>query len=283
MDNLQRFLFEHAPVRGEIAHLETTWKTIKSQRNYPPIVEQLLGEALVSCLLLVGTIKFEGQVSLQFQGDSRLSLILVQCDHDLNMRALANFEENLETEAYAEAFLQGHMAMMVNQYHQTEVFQSRVPVKSTSMAENLSWYFAQSEQISTKVWIAAEENRLAGMLLQLMPGKDASQKEAFWEYATQMGQTVTESELLNLENEVLLHRLYHESELRLFESRDVCFRCHCTGDKMRQVLKVLGQEEVDKLLLEYPKIEVNCEFCNQQYLFDSIDAALLFREHPSGE
>jgi len=279
MDNLQRFLFDNAPVRGEIAHLKETWQTIMNQRNYPPLVKQLLGEALVSCLLLVGTIKFEGQLSLQFQGDNRLSLILVQCDHQLNMRALANFEENLEDEAYKEAFLQGQMVMNVNQYHQTQVSQSMVPVKSLSMAENLSWYFSQSEQITTYVWLATDDHGAAGMLLQLMPGEgeDSAQKEEFWEYAMHMGQTVTAPELLNLENEVLLHRLYHESNIRLFESRDVRFKCQCSEDKMRQVLQVLGEEEVNKLLLEYPKIEVNCEFCNQQFLFDSIDVALLFK------
>lgn len=279
MDNLQRFIFDNAPVRGEIAHLKETWQTIMNQRNYPPLVKQLLGEALVSCLLLVGTIKFEGQLSLQFQGDNRLSLILVQCDHQLNMRALANFEENLEEEAYKEAFLQGQMVMNVNQYHQTQVAQSMVPVKSLSMAENLSWYFSQSEQITTHVWLAADDQGAAGMLLQLMPGEgeDSTQKEEFWEYAMHMGQTVTAPELLNLGNEVLLHRLYHESNLRLFESRDVRFKCQCSEEKMRQVLQVLGEEEVNKLLLEYPKIEVNCEFCNQQFLFDSIDTALLFK------
>lgn len=279
MDNLQRFIFDNAPVRGEIAHLKETWQTIMNQRNYPPLVKQLLGEALVSCLLLVGTIKFEGQLSLQFQGDNRLSLILVQCDHQLNMRALANFEENLDDEAYKDAFLQGQMVMNVNQYHQTQVSQSMVPVKSLSMAENLSWYFSQSEQITTHVWLATDDLGAAGMLLQLMPGEseDSAQKEEFWEYAMHMGQTVTAPELLNLENEVLLHRLYHESNLRLFESRDVRFKCQCSEEKMRQVLQVVGEEEVNKLLLEYPKIEVNCEFCNQQFLFDSIDAALLFK------
>lgn len=278
-DTLQRFIFEHANIRGEIVHIETTYQTIMGQRNYPPMVKNLLGEAMVACLLLASSIKFEGSLNLQFQGDKRLSLLLVQCDHELNIRAFAQYEEQLETEDYAKAFLSGQMVMTINQYNQTNSYQSMVPLQSTSMSENLMNYFAQSEQISTRVWLAVNETAAAGMLLQLMPGQDTLQREQFWEYAVQLGQTVSEEELLTLDNETLLYRLYHEAEVRIFERRPTQFKCRCSQEKMRQVIRVLGEKEAQDLLAEQGKIDIRCDFCNKEYLFDAIDVALLFR-HP---
>ena len=276
-DSLQRFLFEHASIRGDIAHLTTTFQTIMNQRPYPPMVRQLLGEALISCLLLVGSIKFEGELSLQFQGDKRLPLLIVQCNHLLQMRAFASYEDSLTIEEHANAFLTGKMVLTINQYKQTNNYQSIVPIQSTSMSENLTHYFAQSEQISTQVWLAVSEEKAAGMLLQLMPGQDSSQREQFWEYAVVLGQTISQEELLALDNLKLLHRLYHETEIRLFDERPVCFQCRCHSEKMKDVIKVLGQEEAQQLLRERDTIDIRCDFCNQYYSFDAIDITLLFQ------
>lgn len=277
-DTLQRFIFEHANIRGEIVHIEDTYQTIMSQRNYPPMVKNLLGEALVSCLLLASSIKFQGSLNLQFQGDKRLPLLLVQCDHELNVRAFAQFIENLETKEYASAFLEGQMVLTINQNNQTNAYQSMVPIQSTSMSENLMNYFAQSEQVSTRVWLAVNENAAAGMLLQLMPDQDTQHREQFWEYAVQLGQTVSEHELLTLENEILLYRLYHETEIRIFESRKTRFKCRCNLDKMKQVLTVLGEEDANELLKEQGEVAIRCDFCNQKYTFDPIDIAMLFHK-----
>lgn len=278
-DTLQRFIFEHENIRGEIVHVEQTYQTIMGQRNYPPMVKNLLGEALVSCLLLASSIKFEGSLNLQFQGDKRLPLLLVQCDHELNVRAFAQFAENLETVDYATAFLAGQMALTINQNNQTDSYQSVVPIQATSMSENLMNYFAQSEQIATRAWLAVNETAAAGMLLQLMPGQDTVQREQFWEYAVQLGQTVSEEELLTLDNQILLYRLYNETELRVFESRPTQFKCRCNEEKMKQVMNVLGETEAKELLEEQQgKIAIRCDFCNTEYTFDSIDVAMLFHK-----
>ncbi|KTD07520.1 Hsp33 family molecular chaperone HslO [Legionella jamestowniensis] len=277
-DSLQRFIFENASIRGEIAHLQETYQIIMGQRPYPPMVRNLLGEALVSCLLLAGSIKFEGDLSLQFQGDKRLPLLLVQCDNLLHLRAFAKYEEGLQVIDYAEAFLQGQMVLTINQYNHTQAYQSVVPIQSTSMSENLMSYFAQSEQIASRVWLAVNEDMAAGMLLQLMPGQDTQQREQFWEYAVQLGQTVSEHELLNLDNQTLLHRLYHETEVRLFDGRKASFKCRCSEEKMKQVLTIIGEEDAQQLLAEKGQIEVTCDFCNKQYCFDPIDVTMLFRK-----
>ncbi len=277
-DTLQRFMFEHASIRGEIAHLDETYKTIMHQHPYPPAVRALLGEALVSCLLLAGSIKFEGDVSLQFHGDKRLPLLLVQCNHALQLRAFAKYQDDADDIDYNDAFLQGKMVLVINQYNKTQDYQSVVPIRSTSMSENLTHYFAQSEQVASQVWLAVNDQRAAGMLIQLMPGQDTQQREEFWEYAVMLGQTISDEELLTLDNPTILHRLYHETELRLYPSRPVTFQCRCTLEKMKQVLTVLGENDVQQLLEEKGEVDVRCDFCNQQYIFDPIDITLLFRK-----
>lgn len=277
-DTLQKFIFEHANIRGEIVHIEHTFQTIMNQRDYPPMVKNLLGEAIVSCLLLASSIKFEGSLNLQFQGDARLPLLLVQCDHQLNIRAFAKFTENLEIIDYATAFLQGQMVLTINQYNQTQTYQSMIPIQATSMSENLMHYFAQSEQIATRVWLAVNDTMAAGMLLQLMPGEDTAQREQFWEYAVQLGQTVSEEELLTLDNPTLIYRLYNETDIRIFESRSTRFQCRCSPEKMKQVITVLGEEEARSLLKEQDMITVSCDFCNQKYNFDPIDITMMFRK-----
>jgi len=278
LDTLQRFMFEHASIRGEIAHLDETYKTILNQRPYPPMVKRLLGEALVSCLLLAGSIKFEGEITLQFIGDKRLPLLLIQCDHLLQIRGFAKFQKEGNDIDYNAAFLKGNLALTMYQYNQTKVYQSVVPINSLSMAENMMQYFAQSEQIASRVWLAVNDEMAAGMLLQLMPDQDTKQREEFWEYAVQIGQTISEHELLTLDNPTILHRLYHETELRLYNARKVRFQCRCNEDQMKHVLVVLGEADVRKLLQEKGTVEVICDFCNRHYNFDAIDVTLMFRK-----
>ena len=277
IDTLQRFMFEHASIRGEIAHLDETYKTIIQQHPYPPMVKQLLGQALVSCLLLTGSIKFEGEITLQFQGDHRLPLLLVQCDHQLQLRGFAKYQQEDDVD-YNAAFLEGKMVLTINQNDQTQAYQSVVPILSLHMGENLMHYFAQSEQVASHVWLAVSDETAAGMLLQLMPGQNTQQREEFWEYAVQIGQTISENELLTLDNPTILHRLYHETELRLYTARPVRFRCRCSEEKMKQVLTVFGEVETKQLLQERGVVDVACDFCNRHFKFDSIDVALLFRK-----
>ena len=277
-NSLQKFLFEHAAIRGEIIHLDSVYQTIIQQRTYPAFIQKILGEALMSCALLVSGIKFEGEVSLQFQGDERFPMLLVQCDHSLQMRGYAKIKENLSDEEYSEAFLQGTMVINLTPHHQTQTYQSMVSLTSTKMSENLMHYFAQSEQLPSNVWFAHHEQGVAGILLQLMPGQDTTQREHFWEYAVHIGATITEQELLQLPNATLLHRLYHETELRLYPERPIQFQCRCNTERMQQVLAVLGESDIQALLKEQGKIDIRCEFCNLNYSFDSIDMALLFRK-----
>jgi molecular chaperone Hsp33 len=278
MNSLQRFMFEHAEIRGEIAHLDDTFITIINQRPYPAVIKKLLGEALISCLLLAGSIKFEGEISLQFQGDKRLPLLLIQCDNQLQLRGFANYQDALIDIDYSNAFLQGQMVLTITPFNQTKSYQSMLPIDSISMADNLMHYFAQSEQLSTRVWLTVGNKSAAGMLLQLMPGQDSLQRENFWEYATHLGQTVSAYELLTLDNETLLYRLYHETELRLYPARMVHFKCRCNLEKITHVVTLLGEDEAKKIVSEQESISIHCDFCNSHYTFDAIDIHLLFHK-----
>lgn len=276
LDSLQKFVFEEANVRGEIVRITDTYQTILNQHPYPKAVKKLLGEAIVSCILLTGSIKFEGEITLQFHGDERLSLLIVQCTNKLITRAYAKYQDKFTDEDYNSAFLNGKMVLTINQYKQTQAYQSVVPINSISMSENLMEYFAQSEQISTKVWLATGETCAAGILLQLMPDENSAEKEQFWEYAVHIGQTITTDELLNLDNETILYRLYHEAKVRLFETQAITFGCKCNPEKMKQVLTILGKEDLEKLIKEKGKVDINCDFCNNKYSFDAIDITMLF-------
>lgn len=278
----QGFMFSKANIRGQIVHLEKTYQTIIEQHDYPSMVRYLLGEALVACLLISGSLKFEGDITLQFQGDTTLPLLLAQCDSQLNLRAYAKCSPDRTTEAYAQAFLQGTMALTMNPDHHTQAYQSIIPIYSTDMSENLNHYFVQSEQITTHIWCASDEKRVAAMMLQLMPTPDQAmqtqERENFWQYATQMGETVSDLELLTLDNETLLYRLYNETEVVLFDSRPASFKCRCTRGKMLEVVKTLGKTDAHQLITEQGCIDVTCDFCNSRYSFDAIDVTLLFTD-----
>lgn len=276
-DTLQRFIFEQDEIRGEIVRLEKTYQTIISQRDYPPAVQKILGEALVSCLLLVGSIKFAGEISLQFQGDKALPMMIIQCDHLLNIRAFARCKSGLQDADYQQAFIRGSMSLSINQADKNEIYQSHVPISSPNMSENLMNFFAQSEQIATQIHIVSNQEKVVGMLLQLLPSQESEQRELFWEYATAIGQTITSPELLNLDNETILRRLYHEVDIQLLSQQHVGFNCRCNNEKMIAVIKMLGQEEINSILEEKGQIEITCDFCNKHYYFDSIDVNMIFR------
>jgi molecular chaperone Hsp33 len=277
-DSIQAFLFEHANIRGYIVHLSETYQTIINQRPYPPAIQTLLGEAMMCCLFLSASIKFEGQLSLQFHGDDRLSLLVVQCDNELTLRATATYTDSLHPEAYTQAFLKGTLSLTLKTAHQSTSYQSIVPIQSASMSDNLMHYLIQSEQITNQVWLATSEHHVSGVMLQLMPDKNTQQQEQFWEYALAIGQTLQAQELLTLDNQTLLHRLYHETDLRIFPNRTVQFKCRCSEQKMKNVIFMLGEADAQQMVQEQGHITINCDFCNECYQFDSIDITALFHQ-----
>jgi len=275
-DVLQRFLFEHTAVRGEIVQLDAAWREVLGRHDYPPGVRRLLGEMMAAAALLSATLKFSGAMTMQIQGGGPVSLLVVECGADLAMRAVAKWEGAVEDgAALPELVGNGHFVITLDPGEGKKTYQGIVAVTGDTVAEALEHYMAHSEQLETCLFLAADEWGAAGMLLQKLPGGEDDDHDA-WNRAVQLGNTLTAAELLGLTRHDILRRLYHEEDVRLFDPVAVSFRCSCSRERVAAVLRMLGQDEVNAALAERGQVEVNCEFCNQHYQFDEVDVMHLF-------
>lgn len=289
-DKLQRFLFENASIRGELVHLDTSYDTIASQHGYPPVIKKLLGEALVLVSLLSAIVKFTGKVTIQFQSKSRLKLLLVQSTQELHLRGLAQWAGELDEIDLLEDLKKGVLIIMMDPEDSANRYQGIVAWEGNSLARSVEGYFRNSEQLLTRIWIAVDETRAAGLLLQAMPESEAQQTESTtttvaqdWEHLIHLTETVTPEELLNLDNETLLYRLYSQEEVRFFEPSPVIFQCSCSAKRSENAILILGRDEADEELQEKQAIVVICDFCNKEYIFDRVDVENIFRhgDNPS--
>jgi len=282
-DCIQRFIFEHADIRGEIVRLNKSFETITKQHDYPKVIHQLLGEALTTSLLLTATIKFSGTLTLQFQTDSEkpVKLLVARCDQDFNIRGLAQFNKALlkDKKTSAELLGDGQLVVTISQNNSVQPYQSIIALHHQGIAQSLENYFAQSEQLATRIWLASSEQSCAGILLQLLPEKTTRERELFWEHAVRIGETITSEELLTLSNETILHRLYHDQDIRLFDTQPLQFKCHCSKARMENAIQTLGEQEAKLMLTEKQYITVTCEFCNSYFNFDKVDVATIFHHH----
>ena len=264
------------PVRGEIAHLDASWRAALEQIDYPPVIRDLLGEAMAAAVLLASSLKFEGGMTLQLQGGNPLTLLVVQCTSTLNLRGLAHWEGELPDNATLQDLTggTGRMAITVEQTKSSERYQGIVPLEGATLAECFEEYFQRSEQLPTRLFLAATDRCAAGMLLQVLPGHE--DEENAWEHVTTLGQTITTDELLELDAPNILHRLYNEDDVVLFESAPVAFRCSCHRERIADMLRSLGKPEADSILEEQGSVDVSCEFCGREYTFDAVDIEALF-------
>lgn len=277
-DTIQRFIFDKADIRGEIVHLHASYRAIMEQHAYPPIIQQILGQCLVAATLLTSIIKFKGELTLQFQGDGPVKLLVAKCTDDFNLRGLCQWSEDLLASDNHENLLgDGKLIVTVQGHTLPKPYQSIIPLNNHSIAKSLEDYFAQSEQLSTRIWLAVDEFNAAGMLLQLLPEKTHFDREIFWEHAVKLGETITDEELLTLSNPIILHRLYHLEDLRLFDPDNVKFNCSCNLTKMENAVRTLGQTESEEILQEKQVIVITCEYCNHEFQFDKVDVAKIFQ------
>ena len=275
-DTLQRFIFEHTPIRGEIVHLDATWQAILTRHEYPPIVRDLLGEMMAASILLAATLKMRGRLVIQIQGQGPIRLMVVECTNTLELRGVAHWQDLPETTDLATLFGNGRLIITLEPIDDQDRYQSIVEIQGTNLSEILGRYLQQSEQLDTHIWLAANGQRAAGLLLQKLPSKDPAEDSDIWNRVIHLSQTVQREELLQLPHMNLLHRLYHEETVRVFEPSPVCFRCSCTKDRVINMLRVLGYDEAKSIIQEYGSVNVACEFCNQKYIFDSVDVEQLF-------
>lgn len=273
-DTLHRFLLERTNVRGEWVHLDASWRALLERTDYPDVVRDLLGEALAAVVLLSATIEMDGSLILQVQGDGPLHLLVVQATGDRTLRGLARWHDDVPMGDLAAAFGDGRMVITIDPGKGRERYQGIVELTGASLAQALDAYFAQSEQLPTRLWLAADGESAAGLLLQTMPG-DSADPDA-WSRTVMLAETVRPGELRGLPVEHLLNRLYHEEDVRLFGGDPVSFRCGCSRERVAGMLRNLGDDEVRGVLAERGEVEVHCEFCNARYAFDAVDVEQIF-------
>lgn len=277
-DTLQRFLFENSNVRGCFVHLDASFQAVHQRYDYPAAVSTQLGQALASSVLLSATIKFNGSMIMQIQASGFINLLVAQCSHDRHIRGLARWQDDLSPSV--NIFGNGHMTITIDATDNDERYQGIVGLEEGSLSNTIESYFKQSEQLQTRLWLAADENQAVGLLLQHLPGKEADPD--IWERIEALGATITNDELLGLSTLEILHRLFHEEDVRLFDPEPVSFRCSCSHDKIVTMLRGLGIDECRDILREQKqqhnqeKISVGCDFCNQHYEFDTVDVEEIF-------
>ena len=274
-DTLTRFVFEHAEVRGESVRLEATWRAVLARHDYPEPVRKLLGEMMAACALLAATLKFEGALIMQMQGSGPVTLLVVECDSEFHMRATAKWRDELLNEDVRSLLGDGKFVITIDPKTGGQAYQSIVALEGATVAEVLEHYMLRSEQLETQLWLAADAQQACGLLLQRLPEKQNEDEDA-WNRALKLAATLKPAELLSLPALEVLHRLFHEEDLRLFDPQPVSFRCTCSRDRVTGMLRMLGLSEVHSILSEQGRIDVDCEFCNQHYSFDPVDAEQIF-------
>jgi molecular chaperone Hsp33 len=286
-DCLHRFVFEHYPIRGHLVHLDASWRALIEHREYPDAIRGVLGEAVAASLLLAATIKFDGVLSLQLRGDGFVHLMLAQCTSGLGVRGLARYQEPAAgggeggpRSGNNDLIGAGNLTVTLETDDGAQRYQGIVPISGARLADSLQTYFENSEQLPTRLWLYADGQGASGMLLQRLPGgaerADAAAVDDTWRRVQLIGDTLTSEELRTLTDAEILHRLFNEDDLRLFEPSPVYFRCRCSRERVAGMLQGLGEDETRAILAERGEVEVRCDFCNRAYVFDAVDVGRVF-------
>lgn len=274
-DILRRFILETPNVRGAWTCLEHTWQQLTSRSEYPEVIRALLGEALAAITLLSTTIKHSGSIILQLRGDGPIHLVVVQIQANGAVRGLARWSAIPEDTSSLSAMVgQGHIAITLDSEKESERYQGIIALEGDSLSQALENYFQQSEQLPTRLYLTANTERCAGILLQRLPGQEPDSEG--WERTGMLLDTLKSEELLTLEAQDTLYRLFHEEDVRLFDATSVFFQCSCSMERIERMLLTLGEDEVNDIVAEKGHVEVTCEFCNKSYTLDSIDVKQLF-------
>ncbi|NMD53195.1 Hsp33 family molecular chaperone HslO [Shewanella sp. DNRA4] len=273
-DILHRYLFDNADVRGELVQLQDSYQQVIGSHAYPPVLQTLLGELLAATSLLTATLKFSGDISVQLQGNGPVSLAVINGNNLQQLRGIARWDGELADDAsLADLFGQGYMVITLTP-DEGERYQGVVALDKPTLAACVEDYFNQSEQLPTAMWLFADGKQAAGMFLQILPSQE--DHNADFEHLCQLTATIKAEELSTLEAQDVLHRLYHQEEVRLFDPIEVSFKCTCSRERSAAAIKTIDQAEVEAILAEDGKVEMGCEYCNAKYVFDAIDVAAIY-------
>ncbi len=273
-DRLLRFLFEEADVRGVLVRLEQSWRTVAERRPLPAPARDLLGELCAAGMLLSSSLKQHGSLTFQLTGDGPAQLLVVECTGERTLRGMARIEGEVTPGPLSRVAGTGQVVITA-ETDQGERYQGIAPLAGDDLATTLEEHLQRSEQLATRLWLAADGKTAAGLMLQRMPVHSGQDQDG-WSRLTQLGATVTRKELLELDPSRLLRRLFHEETVRLFDPEPVRFHCGCSHERVTRMLQGLGYAEVSRIIEADNAIEVTCEFCGQNYRFNRLDAERLF-------
>ncbi|MFZ4501840.1 MAG: Hsp33 family molecular chaperone HslO [Burkholderiaceae bacterium] len=300
-DRLLRLMFDGGGARAHLVQLDRSWLEVACKHDTSPDVMRLLGEMSCASILLSASLKYEGSVILQIHGDGPVRLAVAECNAKLGFRSTIKMSETLEPAPGADwkALVNqnnlGRFSVVLDpKIDNQHPYQGIVPLHEAGVSQALESYMQRSEQLPTRLWLACNGERAAGLLLQKMPHQGGTNKKSDaqceaateasdddWERLITLAQTVTADELLSVEAETLLHRLFWQEAPKLLEDKPVQFSCSCSRVRVGRMLKTLGAEEVESILAEQGQVDVHCDFCNAAYHFDAVDCAALFTgEHP---
>ena len=275
-DQSQRFLFEDHPIRGQHVSLDQSWQEIAQQGELEGRGLSLLGEALVVVALLVDTLKIEGSVTLQIRGTGPLELLVVEANSKHGVRGTARQVGEIDEQADLQQIFGSDVLVITIKAEGAEPHQGIAPLRGINLSDALEYYFATSEQLPTHFCLACDAENASGMLIQKLPGKLTD--DDAWDRVLHLASTVTEDELQRLALGELLHRLFNEETLRLFNSHTIKFSCSCSRERTAAMLLSLGKAEASEILETEGEISVSCEFCSTNYSFDQIDVDQVFGE-----
>ncbi len=312
MSELHKFLFDGLPVRGCIVRLTDAWAEILARRHantstgdWPPPVTELLGEMAAAGVLMQSNIKFNGALVLQIFGDGPVKIAVAEVQPDLGLRATAKVVGSVDLNARLPDLVnvgnKGRCVVTLDpkeKFPGQQPYQGVVPLhgdrgeKIQKLSEVLEHYMLQSEQLDTTLVLAADGQVAAGLLIQRLPvagegnlagsmvskeNEDEIGVNEDYNRISILAATLKREELLELDVDTVLQRLFWEERVLRFEPQTPRFACTCSRDRVSQMIRGLGREEADSILVERGEIEVGCDFCGQQYRFDPVDAAQIFR------
>ncbi|MDB2355665.1 Hsp33 family molecular chaperone HslO [Pseudoalteromonas sp.] len=277
-DLLHRYTFDQLDVRGELVQIEQTYQEMIAGHDYPVAVQKLLGELLVATCLLTATLKFEGDIAVQLQGDGPVKYAVINGDDQQNMRGIARLQSEVTGSTIKDLIGNGVMVLTITP-NKGERYQGIVPLEHETLAECLEAYFAQSEQLQTRLWFTTDttggSEKASGLLLQVLPVNKEKSIEDFT-HLEALSNTIKDEELLTLDATTVLTRLYHEDNPRVYEPQPIHFKCGCTREKTITALVNVGQQALLDDAAANGEVKISCHYCLKDYIFSEQDIKSIF-------
>ena len=275
-DHIIPFVFDNLPVRGALIHLSRSWRRMLRNHDYDPVVQETLGHAASAIGLIAQSMKFDGAVTLQIQGDGELRMLVMQCTSDLEVRGMVSFDENGRAKNFGELVNNAHCAITVDAGDRPH--QGIVEIERSSLANSLENYYARSVQVPSHVMLVSDDSLSGGILLQQMPGQYMMNDDD-WNRLGYIAKTLRTGDFDVSDGMELIGKLFAEDDVRVFRSKPVVFRCRCSQRRAEEVLRMLGEDETQSAMTEQGLVDVTCEYCGRRRSFDPIDISRVFAEN----